>query len=146
MTEGISAIRAVVDTNIMIRALIKPHGTVGPVLSQLALGSYVIVYSESMLDELIAKLALPRIRTKYAIDDESTETTVALLAIRGELVRPTRNVKVCRDPKDDMLIEAALAGNARYLVTGDEDLLVLKNYEAVRIVTPRTFLAALLHG
>lgn len=138
--------RAVVDTNILIRALIKPRSTVGPVLTRLAEGEYVIVYSELILDELIAKLALPRIRAKYAIDDQTIETTVALLALRGELVHPTRSVKVCRDPKDDMLIEAALAGNAEYLVTGDEDLLVLKKYETVRMVTPRTFLAALQNG
>lgn len=135
--------RAAVDTNILIRALIKPRGTVGPVLTQLAEGKYVIVYSEPMLDELIAKLVLPRIRNKYAIDDPAIETTVALLALRGELVYPTRRVKVCRDPHDDMLIEAALAGNATYVVTGDEDLLVLKKYATVRMVTPRAFLAAL---
>lgn len=138
--------RAVVDTNILIRALIKPRGTVGPVLGHLAQAKYVIIYSEPMLDELIAKLVLPRIRIKYAIDDQTVETTVALLALRGELVHPTRRVKVCRDPQDDMLIEAALAGNAEYLVTGDEDLLVLKKYETVRIVTPRVFLAALQNG
>lgn len=138
--------RAVVDTNILIRALIKPRGTVGPVLTQLAAGKYVIVYSEPILDELIAKLVLPRIRNKYAIDDQTIETTVALLALRGELVYPTRQVKVCRDPHDDMLIEAALAGNAAYVVTGDEDLLVLKKYETVRMVTPRAFLAALQNG
>lgn len=138
--------RAVVDTNILIRALIKPRGTVGPVLTHLAEGKYVIVYSEPLLDELIAKLVLPRIRIKYAIDDQTVETTVALLALRGELVHPTRRVQVCRDPQDDMLIEAALAGNAEYLVTGDEDLLVLKKYETVRIVTPRVFLAALQKG
>jgi putative PIN family toxin of toxin-antitoxin system len=143
MTKGASVIRAVVDTNILIRALIKPRGTVGPVLTRLAEGKYVIVYSERMLDELIAKLVLPRLHDKYAIDAQTIETTVALLAIRGELVHPARAVKACRDPKDDMLIEAALAGNAEYLVTGDEDLLVLKKYESVRMVTPRAFLAAL---
>lgn len=71
-------IRAVVETNILIRALIKPRGTVGPMLTHLADGKFVIVYSEPMLDELIAKLVLPRIRTKYAIDDQTIETTIAL--------------------------------------------------------------------
>ncbi len=139
-------LRAVVDTNILIRALIKPRGTVGPMLAYLAAGSYVILYSEPLLDELLAKLALPRIREKYSLDDEVVQGTVALLALRGELVSPTRHVKVCRDRRDDMFIEAAVAGNAQYLVTGDDDLLVLKQFETVRIVSPRTFLAALTHG
>lgn len=135
--------RAVIDTNILIRALIKPTGTVGPVLQRLAAGHYVAIYSEVLLAELLAKLALPRIRIKYHIDDIIIETTLALIALRGELVQPTRKVKVCRDPKDDMFLEAALAGAAQTLVTGDEDLLLLKRFETVQIVTPRVFLAAL---
>jgi uncharacterized protein len=139
-------LRAVVDTNILIRALIKPRGTVGPMLVHLAAGSYVILYSEPLLDELLAKLALPRIRVKYSLDEEVIKGTLALLALRGELVNPTRRVKVCRDPRDDMFIETAVAGNAEYLVTGDDDLLVLKQFETVRIVSPRTFLAAFTRG
>ena len=135
--------RAVVDTNIFIRALIKPSGPVGPVLARLAAGDYVQVYSDPVLSLLVAKLALPRIRKKYSIDGSVIEATLAVIALRGELVVPTRKLKVCRDPKDDMLIEAAVAGNADYVVSGDQDLLVLKKFEQVRFVTPRAFLEAL---
>jgi putative PIN family toxin of toxin-antitoxin system len=135
--------RAVIDTNILIRALIKPTGTVGPILERLSAGHYVAIYSEPLLTELLAKLALPRIRTKYHLDDAVIETTLALIALRGELVLPIRKINICRDPNDDMLIEAALAGSAQYIVSGDEDLLILKRFETVRVVTPRTFLAAL---
>ncbi len=135
-------IRAVVDTNILIRALIKPAGTVGPVLQRLASGDYLMVYSESLLTELLAKLALPRIRTKYHLTDPIIETTLAVIALRGELVKPTRRIKLCRDPNDDMSLEVAVAGSAQYIVTGDEDLLVLRKFEAIRIVTSRVFLAA----
>lgn len=135
--------RAVVDTNILLRALIKPHGTVGPILTRLAAGDYVLVYSQFVLDELLEKLALPRIHQKYSLDDQTVETTLALLALRGEFVYPTREIRVCRDPDDDVLIETALAGNAEYIVTGDQDLLVLKKFETVRIVTPGVFLRVL---
>ena len=134
--------RAVVDTNILIRALIKPRGTVGPILSRLRDGDYTLVYSTPILDELIEKLALPRIRRKYRLEEAEIEALVALIALRGELVVPARKVKVCRDPADDMFIEAAVAGAAEYVVTGDKDLLALKTFETVRFVTPRTFLAA----
>jgi putative PIN family toxin of toxin-antitoxin system len=60
--------RAVVDTNILIRALIKPYGTVGPVITHLRDGHFVIVYSTPLLNELTIKLALPRIRVKYCVE------------------------------------------------------------------------------
>jgi predicted nucleic acid-binding protein len=54
--------RAVVDTNILIRALIRPAGTVGPVIRRLRAGDYTLVYSLAAIDELTGKLVLPRIR------------------------------------------------------------------------------------
>jgi putative PIN family toxin of toxin-antitoxin system len=134
--------RAVIDTNILIRAVIKPSGTVGPIIRRLHHGDYVLVYSQPMLTELAAKLALPRIRIKYDLDDAGVQDLLALIALRGERVKPTRQIKICRDPKDDMFIEAALAGEAPFIVTGDDDLLILKKFETVRFVTPRTFLAS----
>lgn len=136
-------IKAVVDTNILIRALIKPRGSVGPIVTRLSQGDYVLVYSPPLLDELIAKLSLPRIRVKYQVELEQAEALVALIVLRGERVMPIRRVKVCRDPDDNLVIETALAGDAQVIVTGDDDLLVLKRYESVHIVTLRVFLAAL---
>lgn len=133
--------RAVVDTNIVIRALIKPKGTVGPVLDRLRKGDYTAVYSEPLLDEMLAKLALPRIRDKYHLTDNDISDLLALLALRGEFVGLRRRVRVCRDPADDMLIETALAGGAEWLVTGDDDLLSLGTFESVRFVNPRRFLS-----
>jgi putative PIN family toxin of toxin-antitoxin system len=135
--------RAIVDTNILIRGVIMPNGTVGPVITRLRDGDYTLVYSAPLIDELLEKLALPRIREKYHLNDQDIDDLLALIALRGELVTPTRKVKICRDPKDDMFIEAALAGNAEVIVTGDEDLLTLKEFETVRFVTPRAFLALL---
>ncbi len=135
--------RAVIDTNIFIRALIRPQGTVGPVIPRLAKREYTLVYSVPIRNELIAKLALPRIRVKYKLTDTEVEALLDLIALRGELVTTGRKVKVCRDPKDDMVIEAALAGSAECVVTGDDDLLSLRNFETLRFITPRHFLAAL---
>ena len=134
--------RAVIDTNIIIRALIKPKGTVGPVLDRLRDGDYTAVYSEPLLEEMLAKLALSRIRDKYHVTEEQVADLLSLLALRGEWVKPERTVHVCREPGDDVVIEAALAGGAEWVVTGDEDLLILERFETVRFVTPCTFLSA----
>jgi len=134
--------RAVIDTNVIIRAVIKPTGTVGPVLERLRSGEFTAIYTESILEEMLAKLALPRIREKYQIGDDDVERLLGLLALRGELVNPSRSVRSCRDPDDDMFIEAALEGNAEWVVTGDQDLLSLEKFEGIRFVTPRIFLQA----
>ncbi len=132
--------RAVIDTNIIIRAVIKPRGTVGPVLGRLRNGEFTAIYTEAILEEILAKLALPRISKKYEIGDNAVEDLLVLLALRGELVNPSRLVRVCRDPDDDMFIEAALEGKAEWVVTGDQDLLTLEKFERIHFVTPRTFL------
>lgn len=122
-----------------------PSGTVGPVITRLRDGDYTLVYSTPLIDELLEKLALPRIREKYHLNDADINDLLGLIALRGELVVPTRKVKICRDPKDNMFIEAALAGQAEVVVTGDEDLLTLKDFETVRFITPRAFLTLLDH-
>ena len=109
--------RAVVDTNILIRALIKPDGTVGPILRRLVRGDYVLVYSRPLLVELLEKLELPRIKEKYGLTDEDNADVIALIVLRGEVVIPVVKVTVCRDPEDNMVIEAALAGEATFVVT-----------------------------
>jgi putative PIN family toxin of toxin-antitoxin system len=135
--------RAVVDTNILIRAVIKPDGTVGPVVKRLAAGHYVLIYSHELLVELLEKLELPRIKQKYHVEDEDIADLVALLALRGEFVIPEVKVTVCRDSEDNMVIEAALSGSAACVVTGDEDLLSLGTYEGVEFISPRAFLSRL---
>ena len=135
--------RAIVDTNIFLRALIKPQGTVAPIVVRIEDGKFVLVYSLQLLDELIEKLKLPRIQRKYELDEAEIEKLLTLIVRLGEQVEPNRRVTVCRDPDDNHVIEAALAGNAEFVVTGDEDLLVLNQFETVRFITPREFLAIL---
>jgi putative PIN family toxin of toxin-antitoxin system len=58
----------------------------------------------------------------------------------ARLVKPATGVSVCRDPKDNHLLALAVDGEARYLITGDSDLLVLSPFRAIQIVTPARFL------
>ncbi|MEW5985813.1 MAG: putative toxin-antitoxin system toxin component, PIN family [Chloroflexota bacterium] len=132
--------RAVIDTNILVRALIKPQGSVGLVLLRLRAGDYVLLYSEATLAELVDVLNRPRIRDKYHLSDEDIETVVRLILLRGEVALPIRRIAVCRDPKDDKFLEVAVDGRADVIVSGDEDLRVLNPFEGVPIVEPRSFL------
>ena len=82
--------RVVVDTNILVRALIRPQGTVGPVLLRLRRGDYTLLYSDATLEELIDVLNRPRIRDKYSLSEADIRTVVALILLRGEYVVPAR--------------------------------------------------------
>jgi predicted nucleic acid-binding protein len=53
---------------------------------------------------------------------------------------------VCRDPKDDFILECAVTGNADRIVTGDKDLLSLDPYGPIRILTPRQYLDDARHS
>ncbi|MCO5185676.1 MAG: putative toxin-antitoxin system toxin component, PIN family [Anaerolineae bacterium] len=132
--------RVVVDTNILVSGIIKPSGLTGAVLRQLRDGNFTILYAPVLLDELVDVLNRPRICDKYRIAHEDIKTIVALVMLRGEGVTPDRKISVCRDPKDDMFLEIAVAGDADVIVSGDEDLLVLNPFEGIQIVAPRDFL------
>ena len=69
-----------------------------------------------------------------------------VLQRRAEVVRVTSNLTICRDPKDDMLLALAVDGNADYLITGDQDLLVLHPFRSIRILSPADFLAHVERG
>ncbi|MGD0820219.1 MAG: putative toxin-antitoxin system toxin component, PIN family [Desulfomonilia bacterium] len=50
---------------------------------------------------------------------------------------------VCRDPNDDMFLAVAVNAKAAFLVTGDKDLLELRKYKSIKIVSPQKYLALL---
>ena len=135
--------RAVVDTNILVRAVIKPHSTVGPVLLRLRHGDYTLLYAQSLLEELIDVLNRPRIRDKYRLTDQDIQTVVSLILLRGEAVVPQERTTACRDPKDDKFLEIAVAGGADVIVSGDQDLLVLHPFAGIPILQPAAFLQML---
>ena len=118
-------IRAVVDTNILVRAVIKPTGSVGPVLQRLRRREYCLLISRATLDELVEVLYRPRLRTKYELSDRVLRATIRLIILRGELLQPGRRITTCRDPRNDKFLEVAVSGRAQVIVSGDEDLLTL---------------------
>lgn len=135
--------RVVVDTNILVSAVIKPTGAVGPVLIALRKGRYTILYAQPLLTELVDVINRPRIRNKYGLTDEDIRTVIALILLRGEAVMPQEKITACRDPDDNKFLEVAVAGDADLIVSGDGDLLVLNPFRDIPIVTPRAFLKML---
>lgn len=138
--------RAVVDTNILVRAVLQPHGAVGPVLLRLRQGDYVLLHAQPLLEELVDVLNRPRIRDRYGLTDQDIQTVAGLILLRGEAVRPQERITACRDPRDDKFLEVAVAGKADAIVSGDADLLVLHPFAGIPILSPAAFIQMLDAG
>lgn len=86
------------------------------------LSRIVLVSSQPLLDELHDVLMRPRIRRKYPLDPKAVMEFTDLLRRRAEMIVTSGAVRLCRDPRDDVVIETALAGHAAILVSRDDDL------------------------
>ena len=102
--------RAVIDTNILVRAVIKPQGSVGPVLQRLRRRDYTLLLSRATLDEFVEVIHRPRLRTKYQLSESTLRAVLRLVVVRSELIHPDVPIAVCRDPEDDKFLEVAVAG------------------------------------
>jgi putative PIN family toxin of toxin-antitoxin system len=126
--------RAVLDTNTWVSGL-GWGGPPGEVVEAALAGRFDIVTSPALLDELRRVLAYPKLA---AIFDDVDEI-VGLIALASHVVRPVLTRDLARDPDDNRVLEAAIAGNADVIITGDADLLDLQVVQGVRIVTPADF-------
>ena len=135
--------RVVLDTNVLVSGLIKPSGTVGATVDALRDGRFLHLHSRATLEELVDVLARPWLQEKYDIRAPDIDAFLKLVLLRGELVNPTREIRRCRDPKDDKFLELAVAGRAELFVSGDDDLQSLDPFEGVGILSPAAFLEKL---
>ncbi len=135
--------RAVIDTGVLVSGLIRESGTTGEILRALRGGRFIIIFTTPILVEIIDVLGRQFFRLKYHILPDDISALINLIRLRGELVAPEEPVTACRDPKDNKFLEAALSGQADFIVSGDEDLLVMGDFEGIPILRPAEFLARL---
>ena len=131
-------IRVVLDTNIVVSALLQPLGPPAQVFARALSGSIQLCVSGSIYAEYEEVISRPR----FARSADIIAKTLQAIREKGVWVRPTERVKACVDPDDDIFLECAQAAKADYLVTGN-----LKHFpvswEGSRIVTPRKLLDSL---
>lgn len=133
--------RVVVDTNVLISALLLPAGKPGQVVAHLAASNATLLLSRVTFLELATRLARPkfdRYRTKAQMD-----RYLEWLAEVAEWVKPSIRIEACRDPDDNRFLEVLVAGQGDVLISGDSDLLELHPFEGRSIVAPGVFLAGL---
>lgn len=124
--------RVVLDSNVMIAAF-AARGLCAEIF-EVCLSNHTILISGPILLEIQKNL-----RKKIHLPEEVIQNIGGYLRDIAEIVEPENIESVCRDKSDDLVLGTALKGGARYLITGDSDLLILKNYKGVEIITPRAF-------
>ena len=129
-------LRGVFDNNVLVSAALL--GGVPRKAFDKILDNGIVLVSVPVLLELADVLNRPKF-DKYVTHDERIRFMVSFLKV-AEMVEISETITACRDPKDDRLLELAVSGNAKFLVTGDKDLLVLNPFRGVEILTPREFL------
>ena len=130
--------RLVVDTNVLVSILIRPGSALSSLAEKLDQPDCTLLYSAETLAELVDVLRRRKF-AKYTTPEDVTVFVEWFIDV-GELIEPIPAVQMSRDPKDNKFIALAVAGEASYIVTGDDDLLVLKQVSKATIVTPADFL------
>jgi putative PIN family toxin of toxin-antitoxin system len=95
--------------------------------------------SQDVLDEVEEKL-----RSKFGFSPRHARLMTLFVQRQTETVQVVSTVGICRDPDDNRILAAARDSRCSLLVTGDSDLLILKEFEGISIVTPREFMVSVL--
>ncbi len=131
-------LRAIIDTNVWISGIFFRRGLPAYLLSAWRDDLFSVVVTREILAELEAQLQKKSVQ--FAAPPGLAAEWLRFIRTYGiPVAAQGKVVGVCRDPKDDPFLDAAISGEARFLVTGDKDLLSLVRYQTVQIVTPREF-------
>jgi uncharacterized protein len=127
--------RVVIDTNVMISFLIGKR--LRKLKDRLSDSTIKLVLTEQLINEI--KLVTIRPKFKKYFNKQDVTEFLDLVSIIGVFYKIQDIPKVCRDSKDNFLLSLSLIGNADYLVTGDKDLLDLKEYKGTKIIRASEF-------
>ena len=138
MGKAIKPLRVVLDTNVVLSALLFSRGRVSWLRGAMRAGTVVPVVSRVTVQELVRVLEYP----KFALSHEDREELLADFLPFAEIFPgslPSLEHVKCRDPDDQIFLELAIAAGADAVVTGDADLLALAGNTEVSILTPAEF-------
>jgi putative PIN family toxin of toxin-antitoxin system len=122
--------RVVIDTNLWISFLISnTHSKLDKLIEA---NKIKLIFSNELLYEFMDVVARPKLKKYFTSDDVNSILTS--IQNHSDFVTVKSHVDVCRDKKDNFLLALCNDGKADYLLTGDEDLLVLKKYKKTVIL------------
>jgi putative PIN family toxin of toxin-antitoxin system len=136
--------RVVVDTNLIISAILSPEGKPATILRMVLNAELDLVLSPALLEEIslvlnyekIRKLFIKRSVTPQQIKDALQKIVKTAIVVSGK----TKVNRIDKDPSDNMLLSCALEGKADFIISGDHHLTDLVSFEGISIVNPDIFL------
>ena len=129
------SVTIVLDTNILISAVLF-MGTPLKILKFCIIEEKIdIAVSPELMAEFVIKL-----RYKFGIDAKTLSELKELIEHSTLNILPHYTTKICRDDSDNMIIDLAIYAKAGFIITGDKDLLELKNHKGIEIITAAKFL------
>lgn len=128
-------VRVVLDTNILVSA-IGFGGKPAQILLLAVAEKIQVIVSAILLAELEEIL-----NKKLVLSKEELQLVLEEIRDSFEIVQPQKTIEIVRDEDDNRVLEAAVEGNCDFIITGDKDLLDLKKYRKIKIVTAEEFLS-----
>lgn len=137
-------IRAVLDTNTLVSAFINVTSSVTSEIYQSAKKKhFLLVTSPQILAEIDDVLHGDRVMKFHKRSPEKLQEIINQLTNLGYIVPGNTKIDIVRDPDDNKIVSAGVEGQANYIVTRDEDLLDLKEYRGIKMITPEDFMRIL---
>ena len=130
--------RVVIDTNVLISATFWT-GRPKQLLNKVRRGEVIYLTSRILLDEL--KEILIRADKPFKLSENDAKKIVAAVEEMAELVKTHSEFNVCRDEKDNCVLECAVDGKAEWIITGDMHLFKLQFFQGIQIVKVTEFLS-----
>ncbi|WP_310993394.1 putative toxin-antitoxin system toxin component, PIN family [Aequorivita marina] len=128
--------KIILDTNLWISFLIsKKFSQIDELIEKRKI---LLIFSNELLEEFIDVVSRPKFKKYFSKND--VEKILEYFDQFGELVKVKSDIKICRDEKDNFLLNLSVDSEADYLITGDKDLLILEKIENTKILTFSAFI------
>ena len=137
-------LKAVLDTQILLRGAASATPSVtSRIYTAWDAGRFILLLSEPILTEIEDVLSRPEVISKLRMTPIEAGALIELVRRRSTRVTPAVAITQSRDPDDNKFLDCAVAGSADYIVSGDADLLSLREVQGIPIVDAPTFWHAL---
>jgi len=128
--------RIIIDTNLWISFLLtNDFSKLDEIFSAKLI---TLLFSQALLEEFIGVAQRPKLKKYFSLKD--LEKLLSQIKNVAEFIVVTSDVQICRDPKDNFLLALAKDGTATHLISGDKDLLDIKEFDNTKIITMTNYL------